>query len=249
MNEKDLRQTVLALAGRYLGAKTDDQAQHILIDAYNSFFVGHYPRGYKLKYTDAWCQPFVEAIAIMSNLADLFPAECGCQEALNLAKQAGTYRDLTYTPQPADVIYFDRNPDGWSDHTGFVKEVKDGKIYTIEGNAQGDECRENVYDKTDVIICGYVAPDYASKVTDGFPWTGTVQTSVNLRTSPVNLGPMNYCNVESPEGSPIRHVLLKGETVKVIGEHGNWWNVEVTGRYTWKPWCAKYDSGKDIIKG
>lgn len=81
----------------------------------------------------------------------------------------------------------------------------------------------------------------------GFPWWGVVQTAVNLRTSPRNLGPLNYCNVESPSGSKIRHILVKGEKVMVIGESGNWWQVKIEGRYTWTPWCAKKDGKMDII--
>ena len=159
-NEKTKRETVLALAVRYLGCKTGDQTERIIIDAYNSFFAGHYPRGAKLDYGDKWCQPFVEAIAIMTNLADLFPAECGCQEAINLAKPMGIFYDRTHTPKPADVIYFDNNKDGWSDHTGFVKEVQDGKIFTIEGNAMGGTCCEKSYSAADEHICGFVCPKY-----------------------------------------------------------------------------------------
>ena len=81
----------------------------------------------------------------------------------------------------------------------------------------------------------------------GFPFWGIVQTAVNLRTSPVNLGPLNYCNIEAPSGSKIRHILVKGEKVMVIGENGKWWQVQIEGRYTWTPWCAKKDGNLDII--
>ena len=82
----------------------------------------------------------------------------------------------------------------------------------------------------------------------GFPWTGEVQTAVNIRTSPKNLGILNYCNIEAPTGSPIRHVLYKGEKVTVIGESGGWWQLQIVGRYTWTPWCAKKDGTLDILK-
>ena len=85
-------------------------------------------------------------------------------------------------------------------------------------------------------------------VPTGFPWLGIVQTAVNLRTSPKNLGVLNYCNIECPAGTPIRHILRKGEEVTVIGESGGWWQVQIIGRYTWTPWCAKKDGTLDIIK-
>lgn len=163
MTELELRTEVLALASMYLGCRTGDTSERIIIDAYNSYFKGHYPRNYVLKYTDSWCQAFVEGVAIMSNLADIFPSECGCQEALNLAKSMGICQARTYIPEPADVVYFDNNGDGWSDHTGYVKLVKDGKLYTIEGNAMGGTCCEKSYDVNDKRIFAYVTPDYERK--------------------------------------------------------------------------------------
>ena len=81
-----------------------------------------------------------------------------------------------------------------------------------------------------------------------FPRYGVIQTAVNLRQGPENRGSANLCNIEAPTGSKIRHILNEGEKVKVIGESGNWWQVEVTGRYTWTPWIAKKNLGMDIVK-
>ena len=45
-----------------------------------------------------------------------------------------------YSPQPGDIIVFDRDHDGINDHTGFVvKDNGDGTITTIEGNTSGPE--------------------------------------------------------------------------------------------------------------
>jgi len=82
----------------------------------------------------------------------------------------------------------------------------------------------------------------------GFPFMGEVMTAVNLRTSPKNMGIFNYCNIEAPTGTPIRHVLKKGERVTVIGESGKWWQLQIVGKYTWTPWCAKKDGNYDIIR-
>lgn len=254
MTEQGLRSLVLELASRYIGCKTGDTTERIIIDTYNSYFAGHYPRGYKLQYTDPWCQPFVESIAIMANLIDIFPQECGCGEAVNIARTMGIWHDASYSPLPGDQIMYDWNSkdDGWADHTGFVEVVGDNYAQTIEGNATGGVCARRTVLKSDTQILGYITPDYKSKATpepapSEFPWDGIVQTAVNLRTSPKNLGIFNYCNIEAPEGTPIRHVLVKGEKVKVIGEQGNWWQVEIHGRYTWTPFCAKKDGTTDII--
>lgn len=48
-------------------------------------------------------------------------------------------------PRPGDIIFFDWESDGTSDHVGFVESVADGKVNTIEGNS-GDLCYRLSYD-------------------------------------------------------------------------------------------------------
>lgn len=66
-----------------------------------------------------------------------------------------------YTPKPGDIIFFawDSNPDLvelW--HTGIVKSVSNGRIYTVEGNNRGGVgvslVREDDYDEyASTVIC------------------------------------------------------------------------------------------------
>ena len=156
------RQDVVDLAERYKGCKTGDEKHKLIIDTYNSWFTGRYPRGHKATYTDYWCQEFVDAISIMQQAISIVPNECGCGEAVAIAKQMGTWKGRTYIPQPADIIYFDWDKNGWADHTGFVKAVENENVYTIEGNAQNGECCENVYSIYDDRILGYCTPNYDS---------------------------------------------------------------------------------------
>ena len=46
-----------------------------------------------------------------------------------------------------------------SNHVGIVEKVKDGKIYTIEGNS-GDACKKLEYNSVDSRILGYGVPAY-----------------------------------------------------------------------------------------
>ena len=65
-----------------------------------------------------------------------------------------------YLPSAGDLIFFDYEQDGDSDHVGIVKEVvydSEGKpirIVTIEGNV-GNAVKERSYDFTDSTILGY----------------------------------------------------------------------------------------------
>lgn len=250
MNENDIRKLVTDLAARYLGCKTDDETQRFIVDVYN--LILPHPRGYKMEYGKKWCAAFVSAIGAMTQLRSVIPFECGAGEMVNLAKAAGSWKGRC-TPKPADIIVYDNKPDGWADHVGFVETVSGETMTTIEGNASGGQCVRKTVSLSEPTILGFICPDYASAAdapepVSGFPWYGIVQTQVNLRTSPQNLGPLNWCNIEAPTGSPIRHTLKQGETVKIIGESGNWWQTEITGRYTWTPFIAKTSGGKDIVK-
>lgn len=65
---------------------------------------------------------------------------------------------------------------------------------------------------------------------------GTATTEVYLRCAPSALA--QKCNIQLP-GDGIRNYLRKGETVPIIGESGNWYQVVIDGVYTWTPWVSK----------
>ena len=54
-----------------------------------------------------------------------------------------------------DVIFFDWQNDGISDHVGIVEKVENGTAYKIEGTSTNDECRQNSYRVGSIYIAGY----------------------------------------------------------------------------------------------
>ena len=58
-----------------------------------------------------------------------------------------------------DIIFFDWESDGTSDHVEIVEKCKNEKVYTIEGNSNDDMCRQKEYDINSNVICGYGTPD------------------------------------------------------------------------------------------
>jgi len=62
----------------------------------------------------------------------------------------GNYKDLA----PGDVIFFDWEGDGNSDHVGIVIGTDGKRVYTVEGNS-GDSCRIRDYDLNSNVIMGY----------------------------------------------------------------------------------------------
>ena len=165
MKENEIRDFVLNLASRYLGCKTGDQQERELVDIYNKYTPKSRPA--KVGYKDAWCATFVSAIEIIANYADITPIECGCGEMVALAKGMGIYHGREFTPQKGDIVMYDweSKKDGWADHTGFVEEVGDNYITTIEGNTTSGVCARRTVMQSDPNIAGYITPNYASKVT------------------------------------------------------------------------------------
>lgn len=109
-----------------------------IIDLYNS----HKPlaRGYKLKYSDEWCDGTISAAAIACNAVDIIGTEVGCEQHVKIFKKKGIWiEDGRITPKKGDIILFnwDDNSqpnDGYSDHIGVVEKVSGNTITTIEGN-------------------------------------------------------------------------------------------------------------------
>lgn len=57
-------------------------------------------------------------------------------------------------PAAGDLIFFDWEQDGDRDHVGIVTSVKDGMVFTVEGNSS-DLCRQKRYYLNDPVIHGY----------------------------------------------------------------------------------------------
>lgn len=167
MTEKELRNKVVRIMQGWVGLKRSDRSHKVIIDTYNS----HKPlaRGYKVKYTDAYCATTVSAAAIKSGLTDIIPTECGCGQLIELFKKLGSWQENdAYVPEAGDVIFYDWDDNGvgdckgWPEHVGAVEKVSGSTITVIEGNLNGNVDRRAI--KVNArYIRGYGVPDYASK--------------------------------------------------------------------------------------
>ena len=166
--EMDVAKTanaVLAQARAWIGRNEADGTHKGIIDVYN----GHTPiaRGYKVKYTDAWCATFVSAVAIKCGATDIIPTECGCGQMVALFQAMGEWQESdSRTPDPGDVIFYDWDDTGagdctgWPDHVGIVESVSGGSITVIEGNINNAVGRR-VLAVNGRYIRGYGVPRYS----------------------------------------------------------------------------------------
>lgn len=110
-----------------------------------------------------WCACFVSWCANECGYIDtgVIPKFAGCVNGVQWFRERGQWADNSMEPSPGMIIFFDWDnkgssgpQDGQSDHVGIVQKVKNGVVYTIEGNS-GDSCRQNQYPVGYYEILGY----------------------------------------------------------------------------------------------
>lgn len=152
-----------------------------IIDKYNS----HKPlaRGYKLKYTDEWCDGTISAAAIVANAVDIIGTEVGCEKHIEIFKKKGIWiEDGSVKPQPGDIILFNwddstQGNDGFADHIGMVEQQYGNTIVCIEGNMNGAVGRRTINVGWGYIR-GFARPKYDAVSTS----TTTTTTTVKKKT-------------------------------------------------------------------
>lgn len=173
MTEREVRELIVNTAKAWLGLKKADGSNKVIIDTYNA----HKPlaRGYKVKYSDAWCSTFASAVAIKAGLTDIIPTECGCEKHIALFKNMGCWQENdAYKPSVGDYIFYDWDDDGTgdatghSDHVGIVVAVSGTNIKVIEGNLSNKVGYRNITINAKYIR-GYGVPNYAKKATNNKP--------------------------------------------------------------------------------
>ncbi len=159
-----LAKSIIEQAKSWLGCKESDGTHKKIIDVYNN----HKPlaRGYKVKYTDAWCATFVSACAIKCGYTDIIPTECGCSPMIQLFKNIGSWvENDAYVPKSGDIIFYDWQDSGIGDntgvpdHVGIVEKVSGSTITVIEGNKNNAVERRNIQ-VNGKFIRGYGVPKY-----------------------------------------------------------------------------------------
>lgn len=108
-----------------------------------------------------WCACFVSWCANECGYieAGVIPRFAGCIQGSNWFRNRDLWQDGGYEPRPGDIIFFDWEGDGLTDHVGIVERVESSRIYTVEGNS-GDACRQNSYPIDSPVIYGFGCPTY-----------------------------------------------------------------------------------------
>ncbi len=159
-----------------------------------------------------WCDGFYDfCTAMVAGIAKAKETLCGFDYytpgSANRYKQKNRWRKAGSTPKPGEQIFF-KNSERIC-HTGMVTYVKDGRVYTVEGNtsstpgvvANGGCVRQKSYALSDSRIAGYGIPNWDTSVEpvpapvvkgrqihSGSTGLEVTASSLNIRTAPISGG-------------------------------------------------------------
>lgn len=159
---------IILLAKNYMGAIQGDSIHKEIIDKYNEY--KPLPRGYKVKYTDAWCATFISSLSIQLGYTDIIPPECSCHYMINQFKGLGVYKaDKNYIPKTGDIIFYDWDNNSTPDHVGLVEKCEGHIIVVIEGN-RSKRVDKRTLEVGSKCIFGYAIPKYDKPQVDVSDW-------------------------------------------------------------------------------
>lgn len=109
-----------------------------------------------------WCACFVSWVANQAGYIDtnVVPKFSGVIQGINWFKAVGEWKEAGFVPNQGDIIFFDWENDGSADHVGIVEKVENNTVHTVEGNSNGDTCRQKEYSINSDVIFGYGTPAY-----------------------------------------------------------------------------------------
>ena len=119
---------VIAQAKSWLGITEYDGRFSEIIRAYNEI---PNARGPALA-SYPWCAIFVSAVYWKAIGESRF-AEMACDRMIQRLQELGVY-SVSGTPQAGDIVFYDWDRNGTSDHVGIVTEVRSDAYIVIEGN-------------------------------------------------------------------------------------------------------------------
>lgn len=102
---------------------------------YKEYSNNHTKYGEWFGVQDEWCAIFISWLASQVGILDkLIPKQAYVPSMVQWYKSKGLFKARGFYPNTGDIIFFDYNANGTSDHVGIVEKCENGNIYTVEGN-------------------------------------------------------------------------------------------------------------------
>ena len=150
---------ILDVAKSYLGIGEHSEAHRKIIELYNR---ARYSDAYQMTENDPWCAAFVVACFEKAECSNIVPCVASCDSMISYFKQWGRWHRISEgSVTKGDILFYDWNSDGGSDHVGIVCNNNMGLLQVIEGNKSDSVGYRNIR-LSDPTIVGVGRPDYDS---------------------------------------------------------------------------------------
>jgi len=149
----DSRADIIAVADSQLGYK---ESVNNYIVTENGDIKGYtrYGQWYGDEYGD-WCAMFVSFCLEYAGID--MPYDSNCNNWTEKLIENGLYYNNEHNPETGDIVFFDKDTDGTSDHVGIVYGFTENGISVIEGNAGNSVCiKEYAFDDEKIIGFGII---------------------------------------------------------------------------------------------
>ena len=241
---KPTAEDILNVMRGWIGMSRAKGTHKPIIDLYNSYTPR--ARGYKVTYTDSYCDTTVSAAFIKLNAVSLIGGtECSVERHIDIFKKADIWEEKgSITPKPGYLICYNWDDktqpnDGPADHIGIVESVANNKIVAIEGNIKGNVGRR-VISVGNGQIRGYAKPKYAKSAGTS---VSTSQKETNKKEQPAK----SYDKTKAKTYTTTANLNLRGGpsiTNKIITVIPKGKKVFCNGYYEDKWYYVEYDGKK-----
>lgn len=149
---------LIAVAKSWLGRNEQDGSFKEIIDIYNQ--AAKKLGLYVMKYTDPWCAAFITACAWKCKMTDIIAPSASCDAMISWYKKNGEWKERsTYTPKKGDIVFYDWDKNGTSDHVGLITSISGTTMKVIEGNAS-DKVLIRSFSCKSTQVKGFGVPEY-----------------------------------------------------------------------------------------
>lgn len=152
------------LAGWKNQGLAEPYGDEVIINIYNA----HRVESYKMALTDPWCHATISAAAAVAGCLDIIPNTAYCPTGVNYFKARGQWhpRSSGYSVQAGDIIYYDWDGDGLSDHVGCVIAVN-GQVLTAREGNKSNAMGDRGINRYDGCIMGFGHPAWDDSISSG----------------------------------------------------------------------------------
>lgn len=186
-------------------------------------------------YGYAWCAAFVSWCLRQAGIKkSVATTAVSCRVMTSWYQSKSQFKEHSsgYTPIAGDIIMFvNEIGSTTANHVGLVVGVKDGYVYTVEGNS-GGEVATHKYSLTHEYILGYCVPKYTVN-------EGTDYSAFPLKENETKPGSYvttaSSLNVRTGAGTSYDKIgeLPKNSSVTIIEIRNGWGQIEFNGQMGW----------------